>query len=310
MKKKFITVFLICFMICLNSYSVPLGYTDNVVGNFNVGSYAYGGTVDAEGNIYLGNRTTSLYKMTPQGDLSTFHTFPKNAIAPVISGNYMYVGMRSGEIYKINMGNPSSSTLFADFGKTINDIKIAPDSWGGHANKLLVASTSGVLHAFDQNTAAVTAINNQSNIEYSSIDFDLNGDIVAVRENDQQMDIVTPTGQVTTESMPFYSDGVAIHPGTGEKFFIDDRNNEIKRLDNNGQYSVFVDNLYFSGGWNPSFINFSTDGSILYYENQNTDTIHAITGFDSVSTSSEIPELNTLSLLLFAALIFILRKYR
>ena len=287
--------------------TVPPGYTDTHVGTISSQSGWGGLTVDAAGNIYIvGSPGSNVYKMTPGGVTSVLFSTSASpdTLSVALDGTDLYIGHdSSGQIYRADLTavTPSAS-LFTTIGgfSPANDMLVAPSGWGAHGGKIIVANYAGVV-AIDQVTGTVTTVASGL-FQIDNLAFTPGGDLLVTDYGSGKIKKVSPTGTVTdfyTFPTSERADGLAIDPVTGKLYALDSWNVGVGgyrflEIDAAGttQSDFATGPLTFNGGWYPSMINFSPDGTTLYYGLMAAGNveIHKIEGF--IGTAA-IPEPST-----------------
>jgi DNA-binding beta-propeller fold protein YncE len=287
------------------------GFTQHVIADIAGGGPGFGGVVAGpDGNIYVtGGYFTNLFRVTPTGTVTTLTLNATNTILGVgIIGTTLYVGQNNGEIDTFNISLPTpTATLLATVPGSLNgngnaDFAVAPASFGAFGGQLIACN--GGVYAVNPTTGAKTDIFVGSGDHYSSLDFGPNGTLYVADYDAGTVLTVSATG--TTALFATLSgsspDGLAVNPVTGNIFVADSSNSQIITITPAGVQSTFATGVDFSGGYYPSGLAFSSDGSTLYYIDGggNGFELSAIQGFAPAET---IPALGTAGWLTLAVLI-------
>ena len=299
MKKNVLFLSLLVFLSGLSATTIPSGYSVSELGSFVTTSPGFGGLeADADGNVYMvGDYSDKVYKYNASNQtFSQFCVTPStNNLSVTLYNDYLYVGNNSGSIYKVN--SSGSVSTFTTLSGTVNKMVLAPSGWGSYGNKMITATSNG-LYSVDMNTGSINTI--ISGGIYDGIQFNSNNELLATKY-DSNIYKISPTGSITSFfTIPGSADSIAIHPGTGE-ILTTAPNTTIYKTDADGSNTTaFITGLTISVGWYPSGIDFSPDGSTLYYSEINGNyKLYALTGF---STVNPVPEPSTF----FMAVIFVL----
>ncbi|GMU45655.1 MAG: hypothetical protein AMXMBFR26_04370 [Porticoccaceae bacterium] len=178
---------------------------------------------------------------------------------------------------------------------------VAPASFGGFGSQLVVGTTSGV-SVVDPGTGTETVLWN-AGTPISDVAFTLDGRLIVTRESTGELIELSTAGVPT----PFATglgapDGIAVHPGTGDIYVTDPNSSTLWRVAPDGSpVSAFATGAAVDGGYFPSPIAFSVDGTALFYgTRENGTTIYRISGFPSVTapgSPAAIPVNDSLALL-------------
>ena len=161
------------------------------------------------------------------------------------------------------------------------DFALAPSGWGSYGGQLIVATTSGI-KAVNLTTLAVTTI--VASGFYPSIDFTLDGRLLAADYNGGAVFEVTPSGVRTVFSAMTHIEGIAVNPVTGGLFFgsLSFAGGGIFTVSTaGGAPSLFANGIGIDAGFWPMPLSFSLDGNSLFYgaREANSYVLREIEGF-------------------------------
>ena len=268
------------------------GFSEVLVANVGL-SYGFGDLAsDAAGNIYAtGGYSNQVYKITPAGVVSQFGDTGtgSSTLGVSVVGSALYVGFDSGDIRTMDLSQAApTGVLLANIGGG-NDamgMALAPAGFGPYGGQLVVGSYNGISIVNPTNGDVTTLISPGS--PHSDIEFTADGTLLATDYNGGRIVSVSAAGVVTEfHAGPVEPDGIAIEPATGEVFVASDSPTpgSITRISADGTTSsVFANDADFDSGWFISPIEFSPDGTLLFYgAGEGAFDVFAISGFSGVT---------------------------
>ena len=280
------------------------GFTETIIDTIAPATNGYGGMItDASGNLYFAaNEADEVYIVPSGGSASIFGTNPgTTALGVTIIGTVLYSSYGSGAIYSQNLLQAAPVASVIANVATPMGMDVAPASFGGFGGQLVVGTTSGV-SVVDPASGVETVLWN-AGTEISDVAFILDGRLIVTRENTGELIELSAAGVPT----PFAAglgapDGIAVHPGTGDIYVTDPNSSTLWRVAPDGSsVSAFATGAAVDGGYFPSPIAFSVDGTELFYGTRESGTtIYRISGFPSVTPASPptpVPANDTLALL-------------
>ena len=292
------------------------GFTETVIDTIAVATNGYGGMVtDNEGNLYYAaNEAEQVYKVPPGGTASQFGTTAgSQALGITIIGSSLYSSYVSNDIYSqdLNQSNPTG-VLIATLPSDAMGMAVVPSGFGAYGGQLAVGTNNGISIVNPSDGSQIVLWIASTNIP--DVAFTLDGRLVALRVGSSELVEVSSTGVATVLASGLSAaDGLAVQPATGEIYVASPNSRTIIKVQPDGSaQSVFATNVLFDGGYWPSPITFTIDGTDMYYATRESgSTIYQINGFDSagggididITTPTPVPVLSKPGLL---ALILIL----
>lgn len=263
------------------------GFTETVVDTIAPATNGFGGMIlDAAGNLYFAaNFADDVYIVPPGGSASVFGTNPgDDAQGVVIIGDTLYSSYTGSDaIYAQDLQQAAPvASVVASISNPMG-MDVAPAGFGAFGGQLIVGTTSGV-SAVNPVGGAETVIWN-AGTEISDVAFTQDGRLVVTREDTGELVEVTAGGATSVlRSGLGDPDGIAVEPGTGDLFVTDPTGDQIWRVAADGSSATpFATDAAVDGGFFPSPIAFSVDGTELYYGTRESGTtIYRITGFRGV----------------------------
>lgn len=271
---------------------VPPGYTDTAISAINSSaSNAYGGLVDTSGNVYV---TVPFQSKVEQISLTSnssqlFGSGSGDALSLALKGNTLFEGMTGGNIYTSNISTlPASATYLGNAGG--NDalsLAIAPTDFGAYGGDLIVGGVGGIF-AMNTTTGVSTTLTT-SPTYVDGLAFGSNGDLYATTYNSGTLDEISATGGVTVLASGLNSPGaIAVQQTTGNIFVASENLGDLTEYSSTGtSLGVFASGISWDGGYWPSMLDFSADGTGLFYAETPSDApsggVHEITGFTGAS---------------------------
>lgn len=279
------------------------GYTDVAVGTLPGGNpNAFGAVAGVGGTVYSTGAFSGngLYSITG-GVTTPLTNFPDSALGLQVIGNTAYVSLEGGAIYSVDLSNSSTNLVGASGMSTPMALAVAPAGFGSFGGDLIVSGI-GAIYAFNPMTAVSTPIVLSGGF-YSSIAFANDGTLLATDYSSNTIVSVLANGTVTPFASAFSPAGIAVNPLSGDVYVAAEGTNTIEHYLSDGTYvGTFASNVNWDGGYYPSMLSFTQDGSALIYgQFFVTDPdfgIREITGFGV----SAVPEPSTLVSAAFATL--------
>ncbi len=288
---------------------VPVGYTDTLVGNFAGGpTNGYGDlAVDAAGNVYSTTPFSGrLTKFAAGGGVSQFGNVGGNSLSLALSGNQLYAGYSGGQIRVTNL-NTNVTTALAAVPTDALAMSIAPSGFGAFGGQIIVGAISG-LYAVNTSTSAVSTILTSSSY-WDGLAFNAAGELIVGSYFSGQVSKVSAGGAVTNLfSVGGAIGAIAVRQDSGEIYVANEGNGTISRYSAAGaSLGVFASNIQWDGGYWPSALSFSMDGTSLYYtevpSNNPNAGIRKISGFAAYAgNSNNVPDAASTCLLIIGAL--------
>lgn len=272
------------------------GFTVIDHGNLSGRSADFGGlTTDASGNVYVaGGYSTSVAVFDGTSHSIFGAAVPEGTLSTEVVGDTLYVGAQVfGRVYESSISSPGFSLVGSlpvaggSDNHGIEDIALAPAGFGSFGGQLIVGTHSDGLWAMS--TAGVaTPIAGGS---FTSLEFDSNGNLFAVRHANSDLVTVSPSGTVSLFASGFQSEGLAIHP-SGDMYAISSKSKAIFKITSAGAVSTFATDVSADFGFFAQPIGFSPDFTTLWYT-EDPDNLESISGFSSVVP---VPEPSTLAI--------------
>lgn len=224
-----------------------------------------------------------IYKIDSSGNQTTYATTTNTSMGLTINGDTLFAGNGLGQIvtYDLNAAIPTASS-FVSISGTVNDMMFA-DAASVYAGSIIAATNSG-LYAIDENTQVTTTI---SLGLFNGVEFASDGSLYATTSNGIQH-------YLTNGVLDYYIsttalDGIAIHEATDDIFLASSSAQSILRFDSTSlTTSTFASTVEFDGGWYPSPLEFSSDGTELLYGVRDGG-LWSISGFEGTVAASEPP---------------------
>ncbi len=298
---------------------VPVGYADSLVGNFAGGpTNGYGDlAVDAAGNVYSTTPFSGLLtKFAAGGGVTQLGASGGNSLSLALSGNQLFSGYSGGQIRMTNL-NTNTTTALATVPSDALTMAFAPTGFGALGGQLIVGAISGI-YAVNTSTSAVSTILSGSSY-WDGMAFNSAGELIVGSYFSGQVSKVSAGGTVTN----LFSIGgglgaVAVRQDNGEIYVANENNGTIMRFSAAGaSLGVFASGIQWDGGYWPSALTFSVDGSSLYYtevpSNHPNAGVRKISGFAAYAgNQNAVPDAaSTLVLILGAMAGFsVLRRAR
>lgn len=290
------------------------GFTETTITSIAAATNGYGGVaVDNSGNLYFAaNAANEVYIIPPTGVAAQFGTIAAStALGVVIDGNNLYSSFGNpNTIYRqdLTQAAPVGVSIATPTNRPMG-MAIAPAGFGAFGGMIIVADADGVSVINPANGNVTQLWDANTNI--SDVAFTLAGEIVAVRDNGDLIQITSAGVATVITSGLGGSDGVAVHPVTGEIYVADPNGDTIWKVQPDGSSpTAFATNVLVDSGFFPSPIAFSPDGADLFYiTRESGSTIYRISGFPTLSIQ-QVPTLSTWMLILLTLLLGIvgLRK--
>lgn len=269
------------------------GYTDNNVANLTNQNPFGSMALDASGNVFLTESFGStITRITPGGAVSTFLTVPGGtSLALERVGNTLFAGNSAGQIYSIDLTNPTpTATFLGNASGAINGLAFAPGSFGSYAGDLIVATSAG-LQSMSVSSGALTGFSLGGT--YSDVVFDGADRLIAANYYSGVQQVSSSAAIVSTVLAGAGYDGLAASAATGDVVAAkSDGIGTLTVIDSGAlTISLLATDAGFDGGYYPAGIAFSNDGASLYYYERdsanNRDEINRIDGFPALA---QVPE--------------------
>lgn len=312
-----LSLFLLVLTFSHLSYSSTInepGFTETILAAITADSSQWGGVaVDSNGNVYAGAATQEVFKVTPQGAVSQFGTTGagSSVLGLLVSGNTLFVGFTSGDIYTMDLTQGSPTGVFLTTlgsGSDAMGMAIAPTGFGAYAGQLVVGSEVGVFVVNPDDGAVAKLIGTPpSQLPHSDVAFTSDGILLATDYNGNRIVSISSTGAVSTFVSGLTDpEGIAIHPGTGNIYVALGDADQIIKVSPDGQTtSTFATGANFSGGWFMTGMRFSADGTTLTYLADSSPKLYQISGFSTVTImeAAPVPALGPWSILMLLGLV-------
>jgi DNA-binding beta-propeller fold protein YncE len=270
------------------------GYTDNAVANLSQQNPFGSMALDAAGNIYLTESfSASITRITPGGLVSTFLTVPgTNSLALERVGNTLYAGNQLGQVYSIDLTNPTpAATFLGTASGAINGLAFAPGSFGAYAGNLIVATNTG-LQSMSVSSGALTGFTLGGT--YSDVVFDGSDRLIAANYGSGIQNVSSAGTVLSTINVNSGFDGLAVSASTGNIYAANSGGLPGQIIEIDGTTlttSSFASGAGFDSGYYPAAIAFSNDGgSLYYYERDFSNNRNEVNRIDGFPTVSQVPE--------------------
>lgn len=277
------------------------GYSASYVGSGS-GVGGYGSAVTNDDDLYFTlSGGGQVYKVDSSGTQTIYTTTSSYfSMGLAVDNNSLFVGVQNGiEIYDLSAPSTSPSFITGISG-TVNDIIFASSN-SIFDGSIMVATNNG-LYAIDSGTNVITTV--ASGI-YNGVEFANDGSLFATQGTG--LTHILADGSLDYNFSSSSLDGIAIHDGTNEIFLSNSSNGSILRFDTDSlTTTTFASNIPFDAGWYPSPLEFSSDGTELFYGergigNGSNGSIWSINGFSEITVAS-VSEASSVYLLAFGLL--------
>ena len=188
------------------------------------------------------------------------------------------------------------TTLETDVSRygTVQDIVKAPQSWGSHGGKFIIAgvgsSEPSTIYAFDPTTESITPIaTTATGAPFTNLAFTNADELVATTYSGRSLVRIDPNGAITpVVNFPDVTEAVSVHRASGDAFVV--TNDEVGRGRlyrvnlSTLETSLFADDFTVNRFSFPHPLAFSMDAGTLYYGEQEAGryVIRQITGFETL----------------------------
>ncbi|MFW2543998.1 VPLPA-CTERM sorting domain-containing protein [Primorskyibacter sp. 2E107] len=256
--------------------------TANGFGNMAFGSdgtgYIVGGYGTNQGDIYSLDNGGSFALLASNGSIG---------LGIAVHGGFAYTTDENKNIVKTDIATGAQTTLMNLGGDSPNGLEIIA-GLDGASFTLAVAQYNGTVTFVNGDTGAVQYTVATGATGLSNIEQGLDGSLYATNHGQQSVVRLDHTGVLSTVSFGIAYDGIAVHKGTGALYGFGPGVTGIDLLDiSTGVATDFVSGLAGDGGYYPGLLEFSNDGTRLYYgERDNGLAISYIDGFDAITTAA------------------------
>ncbi|MBS0264304.1 MAG: PEP-CTERM sorting domain-containing protein [Planctomycetes bacterium] len=288
------------------------GYVDSAVGIIQTDfGNAFGAVASSGGVVYSTGAFSEagLYRFTSNVG-TPIASFDNTSLSLQIVGNTAYVGLEGGHIYAVDLTTNVATDLGDSGVATALSLAVAPTGFGGFGGQLIVSGINQVV-AFDPNTSAVTGILSVDGYQaFSGSAFTNDGRLLVAQNLSGEILQVGADGSTSLFATTSEPGAIAVNPNTGDVYVANELSGTIVHYLADGTLvGDFASNVSWDGGYYPSMLAFSPDGSALIYGELNIND-HAY-GIRQITASTAIPEPSTwISFTIAGGLAFVFARRR